>query len=134
MPAGPRFPRSRAKVRPGANQGQLFDPESILTADTENTRSGAAPEPHSISPSDYWDYYDPAATINPDRPRTLRWRYNLEERKAEVIFRDGTPWTYYDVHPNTWRGLKRTESPGRYINRILNSHEYGYGGWGTDEE
>jgi hypothetical protein len=130
MPAGPRFPRSQSRARPGANQGQLFDPETIQSTPP----SEAAPEPHSISPQDYWDYYDPAATINPERPRTQKWRYNLEERIAETIFRDGTPWRYYEVHPNTWRGLKRTESPGRYINRILNNHEYGPGGWGLDDE
>lgn len=74
---------------------------------------------------------DPTNTSNPPRPRTLRAGY-LRERGAAsgtlwVVFRDGTPWEYYDVPANVWRNFKRVKSPGRFINRVLNNYDYGRG-------
>jgi hypothetical protein len=121
----PRFPRSRPG-RAGEGQGQLFEPEDVQSS-TDIT--GA-----TVAPDQAWDYYWPTKTIDPTRPRTQQARYNLKQKRLEVIFRDGTPWHYEDVHPNTWRAFKNNESPGRTINRLLNSHPYGRGGWGTMDD
>lgn len=74
---------------------------------------------------------DPTPSTNPPRPRTLRAGY-LKERGAPsgtlwVVFRDGTPWEYYDVPQNVWRNFRRVKSPGRFINRVLNNYDYGRG-------
>lgn len=74
---------------------------------------------------------DPTNTINPPRPRTLRAGY-LKERGDPtgtlwVVFRDGTPWEYYDVPQNVWRNFRRVKSPGRFVNRVLNNYDYGRG-------
>ena len=41
-----------------------------------------------------------------------------------VRFVDGTPWQYNNVEPNIWRNFRRSASPGRYINRVLNQYSY----------
>jgi hypothetical protein len=129
MPSGARFPRSR-KGRPGEGQ-QKFD----LDFTGENPAdSGDNDLESTVAPDQAWDYYWPTKTIDPTRPRTQQARYNLKQKRLEVIFRDGTPWHYEDVHPNTWRAFKNNESPGRTINRLLNSHPYGRGGWGTMDD
>lgn len=74
---------------------------------------------------------DPTPSINPPRPRTLKAGY-IKERGAPsgtlwVVFRDGTPWEYYDVPQNVWRNFRRVKSPGRFINRVLNNYDYGRG-------
>ncbi len=50
--------------------------------------------------------------------------YSSASRTLYVNFVDGTPWRYYDVNPNEWRNFRRSASPGRFINRVLNSHNY----------
>jgi hypothetical protein len=96
-------------------------------------------EPHGLqgpfgpTPDPAWDYYWPTRTINPPRPRTLQARYSRNLQQLEVIFRDGTPWHYSNVPPRIWNRFKRIESPGRYINAVLNAYPYGRGGWGSIE-
>lgn len=87
--------------------------------------------PFGPSPDPAWDYYWPTRTINPPRPRTLQARYSGITRELQVIFRDGTPWTYEQVPPGLWVRFKRVESPGRFINNVLNGFPYARGGWGS---
>jgi hypothetical protein len=51
--------------------------------------------------------------------------YSSKSRTLYVRFDDGTPWEYRNVDANEWRNFRRSASPGRYINRVLNSHDYG---------
>jgi hypothetical protein len=74
----------------------------------------------------------PTKTINPMRPRTLEAGYEKDTfgkglGTLRVRFRDGTPWEYYKVPPNIWQNFKRSVSPGRFINRVLNGYPYGEG-------
>lgn len=77
----------------------------------------------------------PTKTINPPRPRTLEagWQRITDENHPaypgilRVRFRDGTPWEYYGVPASVWQRFKRVQSPGRFINRVLNDYEYGRG-------
>lgn len=127
--SGPRFPRDPSTPRsrrPGIGQTALFDASAYST-------DAAAPA-EDLVPDQIWDYYWPTATSNPERPRTEQARYSKRNRRLEVIFRDGTPWTYEDVHPTTWRHFRSSPSPGKFINRTLNAHPYHRGGWGTGEE
>ena len=66
----------------------------------------------------------PTSSSNPARPRTVEAGYNASERTLRVVFRDGTPYEYYGVEPVTWQRFKRSASPGRFINRILNQYPY----------
>lgn len=121
----PRFPR-RSRGRPGAGQLSLFsaDDAALLDgAESEDTIFNNAPDALQAN-IDAWDYYDPTKTSNPNRPRTMAARYNKVSQVVEIRFREGAIYQYFDCHPNTWRGFKNTDSPGRYINRILNGHNY----------
>lgn len=77
----------------------------------------------------------PTKTINPPRPRTLEagWERVTDENHPaypgilRVRFRDGTPWEYYQVPSSIWQRFKRVQSPGRFINRVLNGYPYGRG-------
>lgn len=121
-----KFKMRRMSPPPPA-QGTLFDPEEFSGEETPDTPT------EGVGPVDDWDYYWPTKTSNPPRPRTTAARYSKKLQRIEVQWRDGgVPYHYDNVHPNTWRGFKRTDSPGRYINRILNGHDYGPGGWGLD--
>jgi len=110
--------------------------QADLPFPTETTGPDAT-EPHGMqgpfgpTPIPDWDFYWPTRTINPPRPRTLQARYSSTQRRLEVIFRDGTPWHYDEVPPGIWTRFKRVESPGRYINSVLNGYPYGRGGWGS---
>ena len=130
-PRRPRFPRSR-RAQPGDNQLSLFDPDDAALlpgAETDDAVFNDAPVTNEAN-FDSWDYYDPTRTSNPNRPRTMAARYNKATRTIEVRFREGATYQYSDIHPNTWRGFKNTDSPGRYINRILNGHDYRRGSAG----
>lgn len=77
----------------------------------------------------------PTKTINPPRPRTLEagWERIRDSNHPaypgilRVRFRDGTPWEYYNVPSAIWQRFKRVQSPGRFINRVLNNYPYGRG-------
>lgn len=60
--------------------------------------------------------YQPTSTIDPDRPRTHAAGYDAKTKTLRVKFRDGTPWEYYNVPPQTWKNFQRVKSPGRFIN------------------
>lgn len=60
--------------------------------------------------------------------RLVSARYDSGMSQIHVIFRDGTPWVYDQVPQNVWRNFRRSSlrgsSPGRFINRVLNSYPY----------
>lgn len=50
--------------------------------------------------------------------------YNPNLKDLRVVFRDGTPWVYHAVDSVIWERFRRTASPGRFINRVLNAYPY----------
>jgi hypothetical protein len=68
--------------------------------------------------------YQPTATINPGRPRTLAAGYDERTMTMRVKFRDGEVYSYYQVPPSVWFQFSRAQSPGRYINTKLNNYPY----------
>jgi hypothetical protein len=60
-----------------------------------------------------------------DSSRIAEAGYSSRSGTLYVRFVDGTPWEYRNVEPNEWRNLRRSASPGRYVNRVLNNHDYG---------
>lgn len=101
--------------------------------------SGPSPDFDPSTETPDWDYYWPTGSTNPPRPATLQSRYSARTREMQIIFRDGTPWTYTDISPEFWRHFKRIESPGRLIYALwppyswlnqerLDQHP---GGWGN---
>lgn len=56
--------------------------------------------------------------------RVAQAGYSSRSHTLYVKFVDGTPWAYYGVEPNVWRNFRRSASPGRYINRVLNNYSY----------
>lgn len=151
-PARPRFPRTtKAQRAPGPEQGTLFDLPAIPNAPKPpKAPKVTSPAPSTIRPHDSdhaldprfrknfrrriqpaddegYRWWAPTSSSNPARPRTLQAAYNANERTMRVVFRDGTPWEYYGVEPITWQRFKRSASPGRFINRILNGYPYARG-------
>jgi hypothetical protein len=136
--ATPEHLRYLAKyLEPGYVQTAEFPlPEEIGPPSPEDLPHGLQ---GAFSPgvADDWDYYWPTRTINSDRPRTLQARYSQSARCLEIIFarpsraNPGGTWHYSNVPPALWTRFKRVESPGRYINGILNGFPYGPGGWDT---
>lgn len=66
----------------------------------------------------------PTSWVALDSSRVRDARYDPGNMQLQVHFRDGTPWVYEDVPPNVWRNLKRSASPGRFVNRVLNDFPY----------
>lgn len=56
--------------------------------------------------------------------RVSQGRYDSGLAQVHVIFRNGVPWTYENVPRNVWRNFRRSTSPGKFINRVLNSYPY----------
>lgn len=71
--------------------------------------------------------YQPTPTINPRRPRTLAAGYDSRAQVLFIKFRDGAYYTYYNVAPSVWWRFQRAQSPGRFINTVLNNHPYNQG-------
>lgn len=57
--------------------------------------------------------------------RLTHARYDAVNLEIHVIFRDGTPWTYYEVDSDTWLEFLGSDSPGRFIHEVLDQHPYG---------
>ena len=68
-------------------------------------------------------------TTEPGRPRVRVARYDSGLQQVHVIFRDGSPWAYDGVPQNVWRNFRRSTSPGRFINRVLNGFPNFRGGF-----
>ena len=65
--------------------------------------------------------------------RVSQARYDPGLQQINVIFADGTPWTYDGVPQNVWRNFRRSSSPGRYINSTLNRYPYWEGSFDAAE-
>lgn len=65
--------------------------------------------------------------------RVVEAAYDSDRQRLYVRFvkpvGSGTPWTYEGVPPNVWRNMRRTSSPGRFVNRVLNQYNYHAGRW-----
>lgn len=85
----------------------------ILEEDTEEQRGGDV----RISVA-------PTKTTNPGRPRTLAMGYDYGTDTLRVVFREGAVYDYFNVSTAQWWRMKRSASPGKFINRVLADHEY----------
>lgn len=75
----------------------------------------------------------PGPWVDVQSSRLNQARYDGASRQVQVIFRDGTPWTYAGVPRNIWNNFRRSSSKGKYINRILNGYPYWRGGFDYDD-
>jgi hypothetical protein len=70
-------------------------------------------------PTQWWNF---------DSSRIEAAGYDSGSRRLYVKFHKplgtGTPWVYEGVSPQEWRNLRRSQSPGRYVNRVLNGKNY----------
>ena len=76
----------------------------------------------------------PGRWIQMSSSRVQQARYDSGLQQIQVVFRDGTPWVYDSVPTNIWRNFRRTSSPGRYINRVLNGYAYWEGSFDSSQE
>lgn len=140
-PARPKFPKTtKGQRKPGPEQVALFDvPKKAAKTAASSVRTGSVAEGVGVLDPRFRKNYrrritevdeegyrweSPTSSSNPARPRTLQAGYNARERTLRVVFRDGTPYEYYGVEPILWQRFKRSASPGRFINRILNQYPY----------
>jgi hypothetical protein len=74
----------------------------------------------------------PEGPSNPRRPRAEAAGYDSRSQTVRVRFRvgadsrfpQGAVYEYYNVPRNVWRNLQRSASPGRFIDRVLDSYPY----------
>lgn len=124
----------RRRGRPGPGQLSLFDvaeaassdraanqaakraapPPSRTTRGTRNLRAIGAERPKEPLPP----------MLSFDSSRVAEAGYSSGSKTLYVRFVDGTPWNYFGVEKSEWRNFRRSASPGRYINRVLNSKDY----------
>lgn len=108
-------------------------------------RSASVPrQPHFASEADLPEHEfsgsRPGSWLSFDSSRVAQARYDSGLQQVHVVFvKHGTPWTYDSVPPNVWRNFRRSSSPGKYINRVLNNYPYwegafDYGEGGVGEE
>ncbi len=132
-PRRPTFPRRREPTTgtpdpnqlelPGiartvvAPEGGVFDPPPLNPEQIED------PEPETGQIAQLTEV--PTKTTNPARPRTIAAGYDNATRTLSVVFRDGTPWNYYDVTPLQAANFRRAQSKGRFIRLYLDGHRHG---------
>ena len=66
----------------------------------------------------------PTRSSNPPRPRTRAMGYDHQTDTLRVVFREGAVYDYFDVTTAEWNRMRRSASPGRFINRVLSENEY----------
>ncbi|MFI9271893.1 KTSC domain-containing protein [Kitasatospora sp. NPDC052896] len=81
----------------------------------------------------------PTNTSDPGRPRTLAAGFDARSGTLFVRFRgrelapgvyaEGVGYEYYSVSQGEWDAFRNAESPGDYINKILNSKPYTPATW-----
>ena len=131
-PRKPSFPRRRTPM-PGTDQLPMLDeqlhpviaPESAVFNEPPelNDLTPEAPQPESGEMARLTEV--PTKTTNRARPRTLAAGYDQPTRTLSVIFRDGTPWNYYDVTPLEAANFRRANSKGRFIRLYLDGRRNG---------
>lgn len=67
---------------------------------------------------------NPTKTSNPSRPRTLAAGYDYDQDVLRVVFREGAVYDYFGVPTSVAYRFRKSASPGRFINRVLNAYEY----------
>lgn len=108
------------------NRGSFGDPRPL----SEQSRNASTPDVLSDIQMAVQGYdkpllpYQPTPTINPGRPRTLAAGYDDRTQTLRIKFRNGEIYEYFQVPPSVWWKFQRAESPGRYINTILNRYPY----------
>jgi hypothetical protein len=113
-----RFEDGQIKVKPihRAELGAVETPEAETLRSLGNQERGG---PVPIT-------YFPTPTSNPPDPRTAAAGYDRQTQTLRIEWGDGgAAYNYYGVDPATWRNFQRVKSPGRFVNRVLNSHTYG---------
>lgn len=110
--------------------------------DVDQTQPGAKgiQGPFGPSPEPDWDYYWPTRTSNTQRPATIQARYSQRLQEMQIVFRDGTSWTYDNIDQGFWSTFKRAASPGKVIYQLWPQYtsknfdpasDHGPGGWGS---
>jgi len=74
----------------------------------------------------------PESPSNPRRPRAEAAGYDSRSQTVRIRFRvgadkmfpNGAVYEYYNVPRSVWRNLQRSNSPGRYIDRVLDTYPY----------
>lgn len=94
-------------------RGRDDEEAKFLEQDSESNRGG----PVNISVA-------PTRTSDPGRPRTVAMGYDHATDVLRVVFREGAVYDYFGVSTQEWWRMKRTASPGKFINRVLATHEY----------
>lgn len=102
-----------------SSPGGITPPSEI-----EEEFAWGAGEPYDI-PLDY----DPTKTTWPGNGwhhrRTTRAGYDRDTETLSIeFFTNGAIYYYYNVPPDVAKAFRRTPSPGKFINAVLNSYYY----------
>ena len=89
-----------------------FFARSVMPGDRNDT----SPAPITIVPT---------STTNVVRPRTVAAGYDRVRQTLTVVFRDGTFYNYYEVHPRVWDEFKARKSKGKFIATYLDAYDRG---------
>jgi hypothetical protein len=87
--------------------------------------STASPDEDESVPSNWYTF---------DSSRVQEAAYDSQAQRLYVRFvkpvaSGGTPWTYEGVPSNVWNNFRRSQSPGKFVNRVLNGYDYHPGRW-----
>jgi len=66
----------------------------------------------------------PTKSSDTGRPRTRAMGYDGQTDTLRVVFREGAVYDYFDVTTAEWDRMRRSASPGKFINRVLANNEY----------
>lgn len=153
-PSAPRRTRSLNPSRVGINKSLQIRrrvPTATDLLDSTHTEAGVGestrvpgvqlPQPGSLpglgeqlglfdvdpdeSGVDRTEIISPPNSTEPGRPRALEARYDPDNKRLVVRFRNGGTYAYDGVPTATWRALKRNKSFGKTMDRlVLNQYPY----------
>jgi hypothetical protein len=85
-----------------------------------------ADELETIPPDERWVAF-------PESSRVVEASYDPGSQRLYVRFMKphgvGTPWVYEGVPSNVWQNFRRSQSQGKFVNRVLNQYNYHRGAW-----
>lgn len=131
-PSGPSFPRRTTLRKPSENQLSFeFDYQKPTISGVKPKRAAPSPQTalggrRNLRALQAEPVVEPMPTMHAfDSTRVAEAGYSTASRTLYVRFKDGTPWQYNNVEPNVWRNFRRSQSQGKFINRVLNNYSYG---------
>lgn len=110
---------------PSRNRGLGPQGHAILAEAAETFHSRGLSNPAVLSTSETYEEPDNWHVFDSDRVAEAAYDSKKDVLFVKFVKPDGsTEYVYEGVSSEEWRAFRRAASAGKYVNRVLNQHDY----------